>query len=104
MDDFIDAGINHFEPCEIASDMEPQWIRQRYGRGCGIQGGIDKRALAKGPEAIEKEVMRKVPDLLRGGGYCPGVDHAVPSDVSLENFKYFLDLVRRLGQEIKPEL
>ena len=104
MDDFIAAGINHFEPCEIASDMEPQWVRERFGRRCGIQGGIDKRALAKGPEAIDKEVMRKVPELLRSGGYCPGVDHGVPSDVSLENFQYFLDLVRRLGQEIKPEL
>ena len=102
MDDFIEAGVNHFEPCEIAADMEPQWVRQRYGRRCAIQGGIDKRALAAGKSEIDAEVMRKVPELLEQGGYCPGVDHAVPSDVSFENFCYFLDLVRRLGREIQP--
>jgi uroporphyrinogen decarboxylase len=102
MDDFVDAGVNHVEPCEIAADMEPQWVRQRYGRRCAIQGGIDKRALATGKSAIDAEVMRKVPELLAQGGYCPGVDHAVPSDVSFENFCYFLDLVRRLGREIQP--
>jgi uroporphyrinogen decarboxylase len=101
LDDFIDAGINHFEPCEIAADMEPQWIRERYGTRCAIQGGIDKRALAQGREAIDNEVMRKVPSLLKQGGYCPGVDHAVPSDVSFDAFCYFVELVRRLGHEAK---
>jgi uroporphyrinogen decarboxylase len=98
MDGFVEVGVNHFEPCEIASDMEPQWIRKRYGERCAIQGGIDKRALAKGKAAIEQEVMRKVPALLKGGGYTPGVDHAVPSDVALEDFRFFLDLVRTLGE------
>ncbi len=101
MDEFVDAGVNHFEPCEIAADMEPQWIRDRYGTRCAIQGGIDKRALARGRDAIDEEVMRKVPDLLKGGGYCPGVDHAVPSDVSFDSFCYFVELVRRLGLEVK---
>lgn len=99
MDDFVDAGINHVEPCEIAADMEPQWIQDRYGTRCAIQGGIDKRALARGRDAIDREVMRKVPALLQHGGYCPGVDHGVPSDVSFDDFCYFLDLVRRLGRE-----
>ena len=47
-------------------------------------------------EAIEKEVLYKVPPLLERGGYIPGVDHAVPPDISLENFSYFVSLLRKL--------
>jgi len=102
MDDFIDAGINNFLPCEIAADMEPQWISGRYGKRCSIQGGIDKRALTKGKAEIEAEVMRKVPELLKHGGYIPGVDHGTPNDVPFENFCYLVELLRKLGREIKP--
>jgi len=104
MDMFIEAGINNFLPCEIAADMEPQWVSARYGRRCSIQGGLDKRALSKDKAAIEAEVMRKVPKLLPRGGYIPGVDHSVPNDVPLENFRYLVDLLRKLGREIKPQV
>ncbi len=103
MDGFIEAGINNFLPCEIAADMEPEWLSDRYGKRCSIQGGIDKRALMKGKKEIEMEVMRKVPRLLGRGGYVPGVDHAVPNDIPFENFCYLVELLRNLAREIKPE-
>jgi uroporphyrinogen decarboxylase len=59
-----------------------------------LTGGIDKRELAKDKAAIRKEVMRKVPPLVKRKGYFPGVDHAVPPDISLENFKYFVSLLK----------
>jgi hypothetical protein len=95
MDGFVEAGINNFLPCEIAADMEPAWILQRYGRRCSVQGGIDKRTLTRGKKQIEAEVLRKGPALLGHGGYVPGVDHAVPSDVPFENFCYLVELLRR---------
>ncbi|MCK4375815.1 MAG: hypothetical protein KAX19_10815, partial [Candidatus Brocadiae bacterium] len=56
---------------------------------------IDKRALRDGctKAEIEKEVMSKVPQLVKQGGYSPFVDHAVPPDVPFENFRYYIDLV-----------
>ena len=101
---FVDAGVNSFGPCEIAAGVEPVPLRREYGRRISLEGGIDKRELAKGREAIHEEVMRKVPTLLEHGGYAPGVDHAVPSDVSFENYCYFVELVRKLGREITPDL
>ena len=102
MDDFVDTGINNFMPCEIAADMEPEWISDRYGQKCSIQGGIDKRALTASKAEIDAEVMRKVPKLLARGGYIPGVDHGTPNDVSFENFCYLVELLRKLGQQIHP--
>ena len=104
LDLFADAGVNSFGPCEIAAGVEPLPLRKKYGRRMSLAGGIDKRELAKGKEAIYEEVMRKVPELLAHGGYAPGVDHAVPSDVAFEDYCYFVELVRRLGREISPDL
>jgi len=44
--------------------------------------------------------MKKVPYLLKEGGYIPFVDHAVPPDVPLENFKYYLELVNKIWTDI----
>ncbi|MCS7181412.1 MAG: hypothetical protein NZ891_08720 [bacterium] len=44
--------------------------------------------------------MKKVPFLLKEGGYFPFVDHTVPPDVPLENFKYYLELVEEIWSEI----
>jgi hypothetical protein len=41
--------------------------------------------MAKGGEALEAEIQRIRP-VVEGGGYIPGCDHGVPSDVSWPNF------------------
>jgi uroporphyrinogen decarboxylase len=53
--------------------------------------------LARGPEAIRREVESKVPVAAEGGGYIAGSDHSVPPDVSLSNYMYFVELVKRVG-------
>lgn len=92
---WLEAGVNGVSPCEIAAGMEPVKLREKYPRLI-LMGGIDKRELAKDKEAIEHEVLSKVPYLINTGGYFPGVDHGVPPDISLANFKYFLNFTRKL--------
>jgi hypothetical protein len=43
---------------------------------------------------VKKEVEYRVPPLVKRRGYFPGVDHAVPADVPLENYKYFVSLLK----------
>lgn len=86
---WLEAGVNGLRPFEIAAGSDPVAIRKRYGKDLIIQGGIDKRALARGREAIEREVLSKVPWLCLQGGYFPQIDHLVPPDVSLENYQYY---------------
>jgi len=40
--------------------------------------------------------MSKVPFLIKQGGYIPYIDHAVPPDVSLENYIYYLNLLKEI--------
>ena len=99
LDLFLEAGIRALIPLEVAADMEPTKIRKRYGRRLALAGGIDKRAVAEGGEAMRREVMRKVPDLLKDGGYIPAEDHSTPPDTPFENFRAFVELLRELGDK-----
>jgi uroporphyrinogen-III decarboxylase len=75
-------------PLEIAAGSHPLLLREKYPDFV-LMGGIDKRALAAGPEAIDRELERLAP-VVKQGGYLPMVDHLVPPDVSLENYRYYL--------------
>ena len=58
-------------------------------------GGIDKRALAIGPSAIDRELERVWPAVEKGR-YIPDLDHLVPDDVSWENYCYYTEKLKRL--------
>lgn len=92
----IEAGITLLWPLERAAGVDPLKLRQEYGRDLALLGGVDKRALAAGPRAIDEELHRFVPRLLEDGGYIPCVDHWIPPDVSYGNFLYYLESKRKL--------
>ena len=94
----IESGINILWPMEIASGMEPLEARKKYGRDLRLWGGLDKRVLAGSREAIEHEVLRKVPALLKDGGYIPFLDHDPHPDIPLDNFYYYLEILRRAAE------
>lgn len=93
---WLEAGLTGEYPNEVAAGCDILAYREQYGKDLILIGGIDKRALRTTKEAVEEEVMSKVPRLLEQGGYVPFVDHAVPPDVPLENFQYYLQLVREI--------
>ena len=72
--------------------MDSQKIRREYGDDLALSGGIDKREIAKGRKAIEREVMGKVPQLVAEGGYIPTSDHSFPPDIAYETFLYYLQV------------
>jgi len=95
MDLYFEAGVDGFLPCEVAADMDPVDLRRRYGKRIKMIGGLDKREIARGKEAILRE-LKKVPPLIAEGGYIPKIDHSVPADVSLDNFRFYIDELKKL--------
>jgi uroporphyrinogen-III decarboxylase len=75
-------------PFEMNSGMDVAELRKKYGKELLMYGGIDKRALAEGKEAIDRELERCIPVALEGG-YIPTVDHSLPPDISYANFQYY---------------
>lgn len=94
----IESGINILWPMEIASGMEPLETRKEFGKDLRFWGGLDKRVLAGSREDIEQEILRKVPALLEDGGYIPFLDHDPHPDIPLDNFYYYLEILRRAAE------
>lgn len=86
----MDAGVDIVWPIERASNVSPQQWRRQFGKSLRLWGGVDKRELAKGPEAIRAHLREFIP-LIEEGGFIPTVDHTVPPDVSWDNFRHYMD-------------
>jgi uroporphyrinogen decarboxylase len=94
---WLEAGVNLIYPFEVAAGMDVVEMRKRFGKELRMYAGVDKRALARGRGAIDREIQRVRP-LIEEGGYIPSVDHNIPYDVSYANFRYYLErLAEALG-------
>jgi hypothetical protein len=92
---FREVGIDGMLPFEVAAGMDIRMIAEAYP-DLILAGGLDKRVLAQGKAAIDRELEAKLPPLFRRGGYLPSMDHHVPPEVSWADFQYYLQRVREL--------
>lgn len=92
---FMEAGVDGIWPLERASDMDPLDIRKKFGRDLRLWGAVDKRELAKDFAAIDAH-LRTFRPLIEEGGFIPSVDHLVPPDVSLANFRHYMKRKQQL--------
>lgn len=92
VDPMMEAGVNYLWPMEVAAGTDVNDYRRRWP-GLAIMGGIDKRALALGPAAIDAELDRIWPAVATGR-YIPDLDHLVPDDVSWANYRYYCEQLR----------
>ena len=95
---FVEGGVNGILPLEVAAGMDVRALREAYPQ-LRLLGGVDKRALAQGREAIDEELERRMRGVVGKEMYLPGVDHHIPPDVPLEHFAYYLKTARELYRE-----
>jgi uroporphyrinogen decarboxylase len=93
---FLEAGFNCFWPLEVAAGVNAVDLKEEYGEKVLLIGNISKEALINGKKHIEKEVTSKVSYLIEKGGYIPAVDDIIPPEVPLYNYRYYLDLLRKI--------
>jgi len=96
---WMDAGLNYLYPFEVQAGMDVLAVRKKYGKELRIMGGVDKRALAHGPAAIDAELER-VSGLIHEGGYLPHTDHTCPPDISFQNFCYYMEKLAKVCGKI----
>ncbi len=87
----LDAGVDTLWPIERAANFHPLEIRKKFGKSLRLWGGVDKRVLAQGSDAIWTHLQELIP-LIEEGGFIPTVDHLIPPDVSWDNFRYYMDM------------
>jgi len=96
IDLIVDAGITGLWPLEVNCNMSATEVKKKYGEKLFLIGNLDKRELAKGGEAMRKEVDSKVPALKQIGGYIPSADHLIHVEFGLEKFKEYKDYINKL--------
>jgi hypothetical protein len=85
---YRETGLDSMVPFEVAAGCDVVKIGQLYP-DLVISGGIDKRVMAEGPDAIDKHLAAILPPMLKRGGYIPTCDHLVPTNVSFENYMHY---------------
>jgi uroporphyrinogen decarboxylase len=92
----LEVGINAIEPLEAAAGMDPLRLRKEYPKDLILMGGLDKRAVAAGPAAMERELRSKILPLRDRGCYIPHLDHLFTHDISYPNLLHYLELKAKL--------
>lgn len=88
IDLFREIGMDYMSPFEVASGSDVVAIGKKYP-DLLIRGGFDKRILASGKDAIDREIDRIMPVMKERGGYIPMCDHGVPEEVDFENYMHY---------------
>lgn len=91
---WIECGINVCDPIEVAAGNDINEFRKKFGKNMGYRGGVDKRCMAKGGAILEQE-MARIDLVIKGGGFIPGCDHGIPSDVSWKDFLHYIELLAK---------
>lgn len=95
--DYIEVGLDAFNPLEVKAGMDALDLRRRYGHRMGFCGNSDIQVWETGDrEAVRREVLRKL-NAAKGGGFVFQSDHSVSSSVSGHTYDYIVQLVRRYG-------
>lgn len=90
-------GIHCLWACECAQDgMDYRSLRDEFGLDLRLIGGIDTDVLYLDKDAIKREVMETVPQLVADGGYVPLADGRVRKDVPFANYVYYRELLEEV--------
>lgn len=92
---WIESGVHVTRPVEVAAGNDINAFRAEFGHAMAFQDGVDKRAMAKGGNVLRAE-MKRIEPVVRDGGFIPGCDHGVPSDVSWPNYLEHTRLIAQM--------
>jgi uroporphyrinogen decarboxylase len=96
----IEAGMDCLQAMEVKAGMDLPTLFKRFGDKIAFFGGIDVRTLiANDRAAIDAELMRKIPPVIKGGGgYILHSDHSEPPEINYETMRYFIDRGREVAR------
>lgn len=92
---FLKSGMNMMLPFEVQAGCDIVKFGEQYPELC-ILGGIDKRAIGRGKDEIDKELKRIEP-MFERGRFFPSLDHAVPPEISYNDAVYFYNSLMEMA-------
>jgi uroporphyrinogen decarboxylase len=96
---FRDCGVTLVGPNQVDAGNDIVAYRRRFGRTMAFDGGLDKRVLTRGRDAIDAMLESIVPAMkATGGGWIACLDLSVLPGTSLKDFTCY---VQRLQELVK---
>ncbi len=95
--DFIEMGIDGYNPLEAKAGLDVVDLRRKYGHQLGFVGNMNVMEWADAPEEELKGIVLRKLNAAKGGGMIFQSDHSVPTNVSGERYDYVVKLVREYG-------
>jgi uroporphyrinogen decarboxylase len=95
IDLYREIGMDVMSPFEVAAGNDVLAIARDYPE-LVMLGGIDKRVLAEGREAIDRYLDALIPPMVERGGYVPMCDHGVPDNVSYDSYMHYRERMMEL--------
>ena len=89
----VEAKIDAIDPTQVRAGMNIIKLTEKYGEKLAFVGNID---IYKSKEEIKREVIEKL-KVAKKGGWIVSSSESVGEDVSIENYEYFLKVVREYG-------
>ncbi|MCX6226459.1 MAG: hypothetical protein NTV01_17200 [Bacteroidia bacterium] len=96
-EDFIELGIDAYNPLEAKAGMDVVDLRKQYGHRMGFCGNMNVMEWADCTRDELKAIVLRKLNAAKGGGYIFQSDHSVPDTVSGANYDYVVKLVRQYG-------
>ncbi|MGQ9667590.1 MAG: uroporphyrinogen decarboxylase family protein [Anaerolineae bacterium] len=101
LSDLIEIGVDIINPIQtvVKGFEDTRRLKEQFGDRVVFHGGIDvQQVLPRGtPESIEREVMQRIYDLGRDGGYILAPCHNISFDVPPANVVALFDAAQRYG-------
>jgi hypothetical protein len=93
--EYLAVGFSGLHPIETQAGMAVRDMRWAYPR-VGLMGGADKRQVYAPPGAIERDLHERIAPVVATGGYFPAVDHSVPREASVEQYRHCLQVLKTI--------
>ena len=95
--DLVEMGLDALNPLEVKAGMDPLAVKREYGDRLLLHGGFNA-LLWKDVDRMAEAGLEILPQLMAGGGYIFATDHSTPSEVSLDQFRRIVELVKEVGR------
>lgn len=90
----IEAGFDILQPLEAKCGLDVNGLVKKFGRQITFFGNMDVRVLSEDKAAIRKEIITKLAAFDGKYNYIFHSDHSIPPTVSMENYRFALELAR----------
>lgn len=98
IEDLIETGVDILNPVQPLPNMNPEEIKEKYGNRICLCGGINMQTLGVlDIKEVEQEVVLRINQMAKGGGYLFCTSNHVQVDTRPENVVALFDFARKHG-------